>query len=66
MASKRARARSSGATVTGYAVRNVHGAPRTGRVASCVPRGISPAAPGCAAAPPKSMRAIEQDGNGRR
>jgi hypothetical protein len=52
--------------VTGYAVRKVHAAPRTGRVSSWVPRAISLAVVSCAAAPLKSKCAIEHEGNGRR
>src|SRR5471032_2898530 len=66
MAAKAACVNASGATVTGYAVRKVHTATRTGHVVSCVPRGISLAVVSYAAAPLKSMRAIEHDGNGRR
>jgi hypothetical protein len=47
-------------------VRKVQAAPRTGRVVSWVPRAIVLAPVCCLAALSKSMRAIEQEGKGRR
>ena len=61
-----ARVIASGATVTGYTVRNVHSTPRTGRVLKAAPRPIvvTPVCWPVATAP--SICAIEHDGNGRR